>query len=69
MTRVVTLTLNPARLPDEVSAVTTQLASVEPVFKADKPAAPSASRGDVRLRTLGSGVRLPDNAVSSETTE
>ena len=63
------LTLNPARLPDEVSAVTTQLASLEPVFKTDKAGAPSASRGDLRLRTIGSGVRLPDNAVSSETTE
>ena len=52
-----------------MSAVTTQLASPEPVFKTDKAGAPSASSGDLRLRTLGSGVRLPDNAVSSETTE
>jgi hypothetical protein len=63
------LTLNPARLPDEVSAVTTQLASLEPVLKTDKAGAPSANRSELRLRTLGSGVRLPDNAVTSETTE
>jgi hypothetical protein len=62
------LTLNPARLPDEVSAVTTLLASLEPVFKPDQ-AEPSASRGGPLVRTIGAGVRLPDDAVSSETTE
>jgi hypothetical protein len=59
----------PPRLPDEVSAITTQLASLEPVFKTDKAGAPSASRGGPLVRTIGAGVRLPDDAVSSETTE
>ena len=58
----------PPRLPDEVSAVTTLLASLEPVFKPDQ-AEPSASRGGPLVRTIGAGVRLPDDAVSSETTE
>ncbi len=58
----------PPRLPDEVSAVTTQLASLEPVFKPDK-VAPPVSRSGPLVRLIGSAVRLPDNAVTSETTE
>jgi hypothetical protein len=61
--------LSPVRLPEEVSAVTTQLASMERVFSTYKAGAPSANRSEPRLLTLSAGVRLPDDVVTSETTE
>jgi filamentous hemagglutinin family protein len=60
------LTLNPARLPDEVSAVTTQMTSTLPIIKAENAIALSTRRSDPGWRAVGLGVRLPDDAVSSE---
>jgi hypothetical protein len=63
------LTLNPARLPDEVSAVTTQVTGTLPTLKAESGIGGASPRRDPGWHAVGSGVRLPDDAVSSEVTE
>ncbi len=62
------LTLNPARLPDEVSAVTTQVTSTLPIIRDENGIGLASPRRDPGWRAVGLGVRLPDDAVSSEVT-
>jgi filamentous hemagglutinin family protein len=62
------LTLNPARLPDEVSAVTTQMTSTLPIIRDENGIGLASPRSDPGWRAVGLGVRLPDDAVSSEVT-